>query len=71
VDSSESSEDNSALGGNLDLHIPNSELDFVVAGDYGCDSKTRQTIKDMVEQEYRSSLCVGGFVRGEKSKLLF
>jgi len=59
VDSSESSEDNSALGGNLDLHIPNSELDFVVAGDYGCDSKTRQTIKDMVEQDTDLAFALG------------
>jgi len=59
VDSSESSKDNSALGGNLDLHIPNSELDFVVAGDYGCDSKTRQTIKDMVEQDTDLAFALG------------
>jgi calcineurin-like phosphoesterase family protein len=59
VDSSESSEDNSALVGNLDLHIPNSELDFVVAGDYGCDSKTRQTIKDMVEQNTDLAFALG------------
>ena len=59
VDSSESSKDNSALGGNLDLHIPNSELDFVVAGDYGCDSKTRQTIKDMVEQNTDLAFALG------------
>jgi Calcineurin-like phosphoesterase len=59
VDSSESSEDNSALVGNLDLHIPNSELDFVVAGDYGCDSKTRQTIKDMVEQDTDLAFALG------------
>ena len=59
VDSSESSEDKCALGGNLDLHIPNSELDFVVAGDYGCDSKTRQTIKDMVEQDTDLAFALG------------
>jgi hypothetical protein len=59
VESSESSKDNSALGGNLDLHIPNSELDFVVAGDYGCDSKTRQTIKDMVEQDTDLAFALG------------
>ena len=59
VDSSESSKDNRALGGNLDLHIPNSELDFVVAGDYGCDSKTRQTIKDMVEQDTDLAFALG------------
>ena len=59
VDSSESSKDNSALGGNLDLHIPNSELDFVVAGDYGCDSKTRQTIKDMEEQDTDLAFALG------------
>jgi hypothetical protein len=59
VDSSEPSKDNSALGGNLDLHIPNSELDFVVAGDYGCDSKTRQTIKDMVEQDTDLAFALG------------
>ena len=59
VDSSESSKDNNALGGNLDLHIPNSELDFVVAGDYGCDSKTRQTIKDMVEQDTDLAFALG------------
>ena len=59
VDSSESSKGNSALGGNLDLHIPNSELDFVVAGDYGCDSKTRQTIKDMVEQDTDLAFALG------------
>jgi hypothetical protein len=59
VDSSESSKDNSALGSNLDLHIPNSELDFVVAGDYGCDSKTRQTIKDMVEQDTDLAFALG------------
>jgi hypothetical protein len=61
VDSSEASKDNSTLGGNLDiqdstlggnldLDIKNPEFDFVIAGDYGCDSKTRQTIKDMEEQ---------------------
>jgi len=61
VDSSESSKDNSALGGNmdLDLHIPNSELDFVVAGDYGCDSKTRQTIKDMEDQDTDLAFALG------------
>jgi hypothetical protein len=59
VESSESSKDNSALGSNLDLHIPNSELDFVVAGDYGCDSKTRQTIKDMVEQDTDLAFALG------------
>ena len=59
VDSSESSKDNSTLGGNLDLHIPNSELDFVVAGDYGCDSKTRQTIKDMEEQDTDLAFALG------------
>jgi len=61
VDSSESSKDNSALDGNmdLDLHIPNSELDFVVAGDYGCDSKTRQTIKDMEDQDTDLAFALG------------
>src|SRR4026208_713909 len=59
VDSSESSKDNSALGGNLDLDIQNSELDFVVAGDYGCDSKTRQTIKDMEEQDTDLAFALG------------
>ena len=59
VDSSETSKDNSALGGNLDLDIQNSELDFVVAGDYGCDSKTRQTIKDMEEQDTDLAFALG------------
>ena len=59
VDSSEALKDNSALGGNLDLDIQNSELDFVVAGDYGCDSKTRQTIKDMEEQDTDLAFALG------------
>jgi hypothetical protein len=49
----------STLGGNLDLDIQNSELDFVVAGDYGCDSKTRQTIKDMEEQDTDLAFALG------------
>jgi len=57
VDSSETSKDNGALGDNLD--IQNSELDFVVAGDYGCDSKTRQTIKDMEEQNTDLAFALG------------
>ena len=70
VDSSEALKDNSTLGGNLDiqdstlggnldLDIQNSELDFVVAGDYGCDSKTRQTIKDMEEQDTDLAFALG------------
>ena len=70
VDSSEALKDNrtlggnldiqdSTLGGNLDLDIQNSELDFVVAGDYGCDSKTRQTIKDMEEQDTDLGFALG------------
>src|SRR4026208_619946 len=70
VDSSEALNDNSTLGGNLDiqdstlggnldLDIQNSELDFVVAGDYGCDSKTRQTIKDMEEQDTDLAFALG------------
>jgi hypothetical protein len=59
VDSSETSKDNSALGDNLDLDIQNSEFDFVVAGDYGCDSKTRQTIKDMEEQDSDLAFALG------------
>lgn len=70
VDSSEASKNNSALGGNLDiqdstlggnldLDIQNSEFDFVVAGDYGCDSKTRQTIKDMEEQDTDLAFALG------------
>jgi hypothetical protein len=58
-DSSEASKDNSALGGNLELDIQNSEFDFVVAGDYGCDSKTRQTIKDMEEQDTDLTFALG------------
>jgi hypothetical protein len=61
VDSSEASKENSTLGGNLDIQditlggnldqdIQIPEFDFVIAGDYGCDSKTRRTIKDMEEQ---------------------
>ena len=71
VDSSESSKDNSALGGNLDLHIPNSELDFVVAGDYGCDSKTRQTIKDMVEQDTDLAFALGDLSEVKKPNCFF
>ncbi|MDW0173704.1 MAG: metallophosphoesterase [Nitrososphaeraceae archaeon] len=70
VDSSQALKDNSTLGGNLDiqdstlggnldLDIQNSELDFVVAGDYGCDSKTRQTIKDMEEQDTDLAFALG------------
>ena len=70
VDSSEALKDNSTLGGNLDiqdstlggnldLDIQNSEFDFVVAGDYGCDSKTRQTIKDMEEQDTDLAFALG------------
>ena len=70
MDSSEALKDNSTLGGNLDiqdstlggnldLDIQNSELDFVVAGDYGCDSKTRQTIKDMEEQDTDLAFALG------------
>ena len=59
VDSSEASKDNSSLDGNLDLDIQNSEFDFVVAGDYGCDSKTRQTIKDMEEQNTDLAFALG------------
>ena len=71
VDSSGSSKDNSALGGNLDLHIPNSELDFVVAGDYGCDSKTRQTIKDMVEQDTDLAFALGDLSEVKKPNCFF
>ena len=71
VDSSESSKDNSALGGNLDLPIPNSELDFVVAGDYGCDSKTRQTIKDMVEQDTDLAFALGDLSEVKKPNCFF
>jgi len=59
VDSSEASKDSGALDGNLDLDIQNSGLDFVVAGDYGCDSKTRQTIKDMEEQNTDLAFALG------------
>ncbi|MDW0216447.1 MAG: metallophosphoesterase [Nitrososphaeraceae archaeon] len=70
VDSSQALKDNSTLGGNLDiqdstlggnldLDIQNSELDFVVAGDYGCDSKTRQTVKDMEEQDTDLAFALG------------
>ena len=70
VDSSEPLKDNSTLGGNLDiqdstlggnldLDIQNSGFDFVVAGDYGCDSKTRQTIKDMEEQDTDLAFALG------------
>ncbi|MFZ0253617.1 MAG: metallophosphoesterase [Nitrososphaeraceae archaeon] len=70
VDSSQALKDNSTLGGNLDiqdstlggnldLDIQNSEFDFVVAGDYGCDSKTRQTIKDMEEQDTDLAFALG------------
>jgi hypothetical protein len=59
VDSSETSKDNGVLDDSLDLDIQNSELDFVVAGDYGCDSKTRQTIKDMEEQNTDLAFALG------------
>ena len=59
VDPSQTSKDNSALGGNLELDIQNSEFDFVVAGDYGCDSQTRQTIKDMEEQDTDLAFALG------------
>lgn len=59
VDPSETSKDNSALVRNPELDIQNSELDFVVAGDYGCDSKTRQTIKDMEEQDTDLAFALG------------
>lgn len=44
VDSVAASGINNVLGDTLDNK---SEIDFVIAGDYGCDSKTRQTIKSM------------------------
>ncbi|MGH9972632.1 MAG: metallophosphoesterase [Nitrososphaeraceae archaeon] len=47
VDSSGASESNNALGNSLDSK---SEFDFVVAGDYGCDSKTRTTINNMEKE---------------------
>ncbi|HSA72726.1 MAG TPA: metallophosphoesterase, partial [Nitrososphaeraceae archaeon] len=59
VDPSETSKDNSALVGNVELDVQNSEFDFVVAGDYGCDSKTRQTIKDMEEQDTDLAFALG------------
>ena len=59
VDSSEMSKDNSALGGTPDLNTQNSEIDFVVAGDYGCDSITRQTIKNMEEQKTDLAFALG------------
>ena len=59
VDSSEMSKDNSALGGTPDLNTQNSAIDFVVAGDYGCDSITRQTIKNMEEQKTDLAFALG------------
>ncbi len=44
VDSVAASGINNVLGDTLDNK---SEIDFVIAGDYGCDAKTRQTIKSM------------------------
>lgn len=44
VDSIVASGINNVLADTLDNK---SEIDFVIAGDYGCDSKTRQTIKSM------------------------
>lgn len=44
VDSVAASGINNVLGDTLDNK---SEIDFVIAGDYGCDPKTRQTIKSM------------------------
>ena len=59
VDSSEMSKDNSALSSAPDLNTQNSEIDFVVAGDYGCDSITRQTIKNMEEQKTDLAFALG------------
>jgi hypothetical protein len=71
VDSSVASKDNSALGGNLELDIQNSEFDFVVAGDYGCDSKTRQTIKDMEEQDTDLAFALGDLSEVKKPNCFF
>jgi hypothetical protein len=48
VDSYSASGINNALGNSLDSK--KSELDFAVAGDYGCDSKTRKTINIMEKE---------------------
>ena len=48
ADSSGASGINNALGNSLDSK--KSEFDFAVAGDYGCDSKTRKTINIMEKE---------------------
>jgi hypothetical protein len=50
VDSSGTSAINTSASGNH-LEGKKSEFDFVVAGDYGCDSQTKQTIKNMEKED--------------------
>jgi len=50
VDSSGASGINNNASGNY-LEGKKSEFDFVVAGDYGCDSQTKQTINNMEKED--------------------
>jgi hypothetical protein len=57
VDSSGSSGINNAVGNSL--NNKKSEFDFVVAGDYGCDSWTRQTVNKMEDENPNLVLALG------------
>jgi hypothetical protein len=57
VDSSGALGINNDLGNSL--NSMKSEFDFVVAGDYGCDAKTKQTIKAMEEKNADLVLALG------------
>jgi len=72
VDSSSSSGINSVTDETLAGQVDGkSEFDFTVAGDYGCDSKTRKTVEGMKDEDPDLVLALGDLSEVKNSNCFF